>query len=425
MFKVVRIILIFLVALSAIPAMGQEQPDDLGLVGSLRSDFLYDDNILHQKEGGFGSRIWVLNPKLALTLKRPGTEMSASYDFVHNNYLDSSVDSFDRHALNLNLQKKLNSANKITLEGAYLSTFEQRGIGFNEGSNVLLLDAPTPLVTTALTASYQLGADTARLRMIGSGGKRSTDRDSPVIIDDSRDFRENLMGAQVLYRVGWRTDLVAEYRTRDIRYDRTPIGFDGNPVDLDSTEQQKLVGVDLRATAKTTGKARVGTIKRDFKWEAALWEDAPNPVPVSDPVPVQPIASGPRNSGNDLYWELSAIWAPRSYSTFTLNTQVATREALAVGNFIRSQEYSLLWTHRWNGWMQSEIDLSTARDTYVGSSRTDERHAINLRMLYTFNSWLNMGMGVRHQQLESNFSNLGFDKWVYYLYFNYSDHWGR
>lgn len=424
MSSLTRIIIIFLHTVWTGYCLGQDQEAaDNGLVGNVRSDFIYDDNILHQPEGGPGSRIWILSPRLAYSASSPGREIKADYEFTHNNYLDSSVDSYDRHAINLAVEQKLNNANKVSVQGSYMNTYEQRGIGFNEGDNALLLGAPTPLETKALTANYQLGADTARLRVLGSAGKRTTDRDSPVIIDDSRDFGENLLGAQVMYRVGWRTDLVAEYRTRSISYNRTPVSLDGTPIDLDSSEQQKLVGIDLRATAKTTGKLRVGSIKRDYKWDAAQWEDAPNPEPVPVPAPVQGIASESLDS--NLYWELMAIWAPRSYSTFTLNSQVSTRESLAVGNFIRSQQFSLLWSHRWNGWVETELDLNTTRDTFVGANRTDERHAINFRMMYTFNSWLQAGMGVRHQKLNSNFSNLGFDKWVYYLYFNYSDSWGR
>src|SRR5690606_33994241 len=115
------------------------------------------------------------------------------------------------------------------------------------------------------------------------------------------------------------------------------------------------------------------------------------------------------------------IWAPRTYSTFTLSSQVTNREPLFVGNYVRSQQFSLSWNHRWNGWLQSEMQLSFGTDEYVGSGRVDDREAFNLRLVYSLDTLMTLGLGLRHQKLDSNFGTAGFDKNVYYLYFNYTD----
>lgn len=407
----------------SVSVQGQQQDLDRGLEATVNSEFSYDDNILRQKTDGIGSRIWVFNPRIGYAFQSAGTDASIFYDFSNSKYLDSSADSYSSHTLNLSLDKQLNRSNKIMVQSSVLSSAEARGVGFNEGGNAALLDAPTDLDTQSVVANYQLGAEDARMRMVASIGKRSTDRNSPIIINDSRDFDEALDGAQIMYRLGWRTDLVTEYRRRKVIYSRTPIAADGTKQSLDSTESQSLVGFDLKATAKTTGKLRVGTTKRDFKWEAAQWEDGPVTSQVEEPAPA--LAQPRLGTDSDLYWELTAIWAPRSYSTFTLNSRVSTREALAVGNFIRSQDYSLLWSHRLNSQIQAELDVSTGTDTYVGSSRIDDRRAISVRMLYTFEEWLNLGLGIRHQTLDSTFENAGFDKLVYYMYFTYKDQWGN
>lgn len=421
--NLIRLVLLSLLACAVSSVRGQEQALERGLEATVNSEFSYDDNILRQKADEVGSRIWLFNPRIGYAFQTPGTDASVFYDFSNYKYLDSSADSYSSHTLNLNLDKQLSRSNKILVQGSVLSSAEARGVGFNEGSNAAELNAPTDLDTQSVVANYQLGAEDARMRLVASAGKRSTDRNSPIITNDSRDFEEDLSGAQVMYRVGWRTDLVAEYRNRKISYPRTPIAADGSEQPLDSTESQSLVGVDLRATAKTTGKLRVGTIKRDFKWQAAQWDDAPATTQVEEPAPA--LVQAPLDTDGDFYWELTAIWAPRSYSTFTLNSRVSTREALTVGNFIRSQEYSLLWTHSWNSWVQTEMDLSMGTDTYVGSSRIDDRQAISVRMLYTFEEWLNLGLGIRHQKLDSTFENAGFDKLVYYMYFTYKDQWGN
>ncbi len=418
MFKAVPLITCALVT-AALPALAQES-QVTGLNTSLVSELSFDDNILRQQDNAISSRILLVNPSVDYVLEQGGRVLGVGYDYANYSYLDSRADDYDAHTVNFNVEQRLGRSHKVSLLANLLSTSEGRGVGFNEGQNALTLDEPTDIDTTAFTGNYQLGADDASMRLIATLGTRSTDRDSPVIINDSRDYREDLWGGQLLYKLGWRTDLVAELRSRDIRYERNPVAADGSELGLDSTETQQLLGIDLRATAKTTGRLRVGTTKRDFRWKSAQWDGAPASEPAAE-IPAPALAAAPQDTGSDLFWEITGIWAPRTYSTFTFNSIVATREAVAAGFFIRSQEHRLAWSHRWNGWAQSEFDLTYGTDDFVGSSRVDQRRAINLRLLYTYNAATSLGLGIRHQKLESQFENLGFDKWVYYFFFNWTD----
>lgn len=411
----------------ALCAWGQGLPDggEPGLEATLVTEFSYDDNVLHQKTDETGSRVWLVNPQVSFAHKLRGTDVSLRYDLAHTSYLDSSVDTYTRHNLNYQLNTRLSKIHKLMLAGVVQSSYEPRGLNFSEGSNAMDLSAPTPVDTRNLTLSYQLGADAARLRAIASVGQSATDRESPLIVDDSRDYKADNMSAQILYRVGWRTDLVAEYRRQETVYGNQP---QETAQALDSVETQTLVGVDLRATAKTTGQLRVGTITRKSVWKPVQWEDAPEATPAVQEDPFQamsPQAQAPASRGADSYWELTGIWAPRTYSTFTLSSRVSNREPLFVGNYVRSRQHSLSWSHRWNGWIQSEMELAFGTDEYVGSDRVDDRQAVNLRLLYTLDSLMTIGLGMRHQKLDSNFGNAGFDKNIYYLHFNYTDAWGN
>lgn len=399
---------------------------DPGLKATLASELSYDDNVLHQKEQTLGSRILLINPKLDFAYRRRTAELSVQYDFAHTHYLDSPVDSYDRHSLNYRLSTRVDRIHRLMLEGAVQSSFEARGLNFSEGSSALELDAPTPIDTHSAQLSYQLGSDAARVRVVASIGREETDRESPLITDDSRDHRTNRAGVQLLYRLGWRTDLVAEYRRRDTRYRQGSSAEALVPAAPDSVETQALVGLDLRATAKTSGRVRVGTVERKPAWRTAQWEDAPESDlgSLEDPFAESPaMAASRQGGGSDSFWELTGIWAPRTYSTFTLSSQVTNREPLFVGNYVRSQQLSLSWNHRWNGWLQSEVQLSFGTDEYVGSDRVDDREAFNLRLVYSLDTLMTLGLGLRHQKLDSNFGTAGFDKNVYYLYFNYTDEW--
>lgn len=413
--------IIWCAAALTFPVLGQEQAANSrqGLSFTANNEFNYDDNVLRQPDGALASRVWVFNPRIAYLLQNRGGAYRASYDVSHNRYLDSSVDTYTSQTLNLQGEQEINNFNKLTLSGIYSYNYEQRGVGFNEGSNAQLLSSPTPITTSELSGIYQLGGDEAKMRLQASAGLRNTNRDSALITNDSRDFQERMLGAMMLYRVGFRTDMVAEYRTRDILYPRTPVDTLGREIPLDSEETQYLVGVDLRATAKTTGKLRLGTIERDFKWDSAEWEDQPGVAESETPADTALPAQAPRTSGSDFYWEFAAVWAPRSYSRFEINTRSATRESLGIGSYIRSRDYMLSWTHNWSQRVESYLDLSIGTDTFKDSGRSDERKVANVRLSYDLGQSLVMGLGYRFQDLQSNLGLVGYDKSVFYIFANY------
>lgn len=413
------------VAQTQLPGTGLVEP---GLRATLGSEFSYDDNLLFQRDQTLDSRILHINTVLDFGWRHQGTDLRANYDFGHTYYMDSPDDSFESHRASFALNTRLSRIHKLMLEGNLQRSVEARGIGFSEGSNARQLDAPTPIRSSNLQLAYQLGSDTARLRAIASAGRSDTDRDNPLIVDDSRDYRVNSGGMQLLYRLGWRTDLVAEYRRREIRYNGTAGGNIAIARVPDSNENQYLVGVDLRATAKTSGRVRVGAVERKPVWKVAQWEDMPeaNLDLLEDPFAQTPALQAMYSDGGTrTYWELTGIWAPRSYSTFTFGSQVTNNEPLFVGSYVRSSEVSLGWTHRWNGWLQSEAQWRAGKDQYIGSSREDDRQALNLRLVYSLDSAMDLGLGFRHQQLDSSFGQVGYDKNVYYLYFNYTGIWRK
>ena len=384
---------------------------------SANSEMGYDDNVLRQQTNPLGSRLLVVTPRVGYSIQAGGGLYTLGYELNRSEYLDSGQDSSTTQNLSLSVDQKLNSSNKVTVAGSYNHSYEGRGVGFNEGSNALSLSSPTPLVTEALSGKYQLGSDRATMRLIGSLGYMKSDRASPSIANDSRDYHVDSMGALMEYRVGSRTDLVAEWRDNQTSYDRTPVASDGTETPLDSDEQLYLIGLDLAATAKTSGKLRVGTSKRDFKWKSAQWEDAKTAA--TTPAATVTTVRFPNDTGGEFYWEFSAAWSPRAYAKFEFNTRTSTREALGVGSFVRVRDYSLSWSHLWKARLHSKLDFTIGNDTYVDSSRVDKRKAYNARLEYDFNSLLTLGFGYRYQQMISNAGNVGFDKSVYYIFANY------
>ena len=409
-----------------------------GLTFNINSEFSYDDNVLRQGDASvltngqpnaqpgelqqaprIGSRLVQLNPQLSYLIRTGTSSYTVNYAMDRSEYLESKQDNMTNHSLQLSTEQRFNRFNKLTVQGALNYAHEARGVGFNEGLNALNLDEPTLFATHDLFTRYQLGQDGKSLRLIAEAGWSGTDRDSSQITNDSRDYRGNRFGATLQYRVGSRTDLLVEYRNNRITYPRTPTTSSGVQTPLDSVSEEYLAGVNLEATSKTTGRLRVGTSKRSFKWKAANWSDRTALGSTETAPAPSPSVVFASDSAETLFWEFAAVWAPRTYSRFELSTRTYNREALGVGSFIRSEDYTLMWTHQWNNRVRSRLEFTTGKDDYVDANRQDERKSYQARFEYDFTKVFNVGIGIRYTETVSNFSTSSYDKSVYYLFANY------
>jgi polysaccharide biosynthesis protein VpsM len=396
-----------------------------GLNWRIDNEMGYVSNLLRQRSDELGTSFWTVKPSLEFGVERLGGQYSARYDITRNTYFASSVDNFTAQTLILAGAQELNRVNKVGLSASLNKTYEQRGTGFSEGFAALTIAKPTKLSSSDIRGFYQLGSDDAKLRLIGILGHRVTDRENILIQNDSRDYSENYFEALALYRVGSRTDLVLEYRDRDVSYERTPLDLTGSQIFLDSVERTYLVGAEYAATAKSSAKARVGAYQRDFKWKPAQWNgnpvpatSQPNPSTIAQPGISQSVV--PTDSGNGIFWEFIGSWSPKVYSKFDLNTRVSTREALRIGSYIQSREHSLSWTHQWDDRLTSTMSVNWGVDDYQDSNREDDRFGANLRVGYDFNDLLEVGAGYSYQKLDSNSAFApGYDNSIIYLFGNY------
>jgi polysaccharide biosynthesis protein VpsM len=408
-------------------AVGQgmgTQEEGLKLI--VNDELSYDTNILQQRNNPLSSRLWQFNPRLSYGKNIQGGNVSLIYDVIHYRFLDSMIDTHTNRNFTITVDRKINKYNKLQFFGSYANGSEQRGSGFSEGPSALSLNQPTGIQTKGLLTTYQLGADDHKMRFIASFDVRSTDRDSPAIINDARDYKDKTYGLQLLYRVGSRTDLALEHRDRTVSYTRTPVDATGTRLPLDSEEHYYLLGFNMDASAKTTARLRAGVIDRQFRWNSATWDDVPGgtgsePAEALVPASVQ----FPADSGTDLYLEAAIVWSPSSYSRYEVSTRSSNREALGLGNYIHSKDYTLNWTHNWSERVDSSINFIMGTDLYRGSTREDRRKLADLKMAFDFGQSLIAGFGVRYQTVASNFTTASFDKNVFYIFANYSQTQGQ
>jgi hypothetical protein len=183
-----------------------------------------------------------------------------------------------------------------------------------------------------------------------------------------RDQRE--YGAAFYVRMMTRTYGLVEAREDDIHYKI--------PNSAQNADERRLyLGLSWEATAATTGTIKFGQLKRDFGENSA--EDF---------------------SGTS--WEGLVTWAPRTYSKFDFYTARQTNESSGLGSFILTSVGGVTWSHDWNSYFRSAVDVRYQRDAYQGFDRTDKTWLTGFKVGYKFRRWLTLGAEYDYWKRDSN-----------------------
>lgn len=371
--------------------LGQEgDGDDEGQPGlqyGLSADLRYDDNIYLAEAGAVDSTILEAVPFVRATLYNKGNTYQAGYRLNHAEYFDASDDSYDDHELLADINHRFTARQAVAVNAAYRLLTEERGTGFSEEPNPVV-DGPDDYVQKEFGFKYLLGMPSADLRFELSAAREMLDYDSSYV-GDTRDYQADTLGAQARYRLGGRSDLILEYVKLDVTYDNTPLDSDGQPLDLDSSEDQIMAGIGWEMTAKTRGEVKVGHSARDYSTEDF--------------------------STSDFHWEAEVEWRPKSYSGVTLRAARSSQETNGAGLFVNSKTYDIAWNHGWTGSLTSEIGGGVITDQYEASERTDDRVFMGAGLGYDYATWLNFMLGYRYQENDSNVILVNYEQNVLYL----------
>lgn len=367
----------------------------VNFVPSLLMEMQHDDNVIRSETNEIESWVTVIEPTLALVAEDGPHAYNLLYKLTHAEYTSSKEDSYTDHLVDGSAEWELNSHNRFSLFGGFLDGHEPRGTGFSQGSGTVL-DEPDTFQETSGRAFYSLGAETSKGRLDLEGGINTRDYDSRLDTfgDDVtrvRD-RDTTHGTVTFaFKVGPKTELLAEVVHRDIEYDVVALGA----ATLDSDETDYLLGLTWEGSAKTTGTIKVGHREKDF--EAGSREDF----------------SGPR-------WEAGVRWEPLTYSAFDLNTARFSDETNGTGDFIDTENYELAWHHKWLSRLTSTLSYSFVDRVYEGSVREDEQTIASLKLNYQARRWLSLSTGVLLDDIDSNITGFNYDRTVFTVGFQAS-----
>ena len=138
-----------------------------------------------------------------------------------------------------------------------------------------------------------------------------------------------------------------------------------------------MLGAEWNVTGKTTARALVGYLSKDFKEPA-------------------------HNDFSGVAVEAGVTWSPRSYSVFDLTLARETDETNGNGSYVLRNSADLGWTHYWVDRFSTTANIGYSDEKYKGSLRDDSLNYYGLSAKYQFSDWLMSGLGYRHSDRSSS-----------------------
>jgi len=311
------------------------------------------------------SSFTLLNPNVIIGLPTHGQFYGAKYSGTLGRFSGSGVDNYNDHNFGLMADNVWSARFNSLLNADYVKG--------HDGRNALLFRNKEIWHSSGFNAMGHYGAKEATGQFELSAGKHYKRYDSNN--SGSTQFynldKTDLTGT-FFYKVAPATRLFVEADQSKFAY------LDAASKRLDSTEQRYMLGVTWDATAKTTGSAKIGTMKKKFDL-------------------------GLLPSGTSTVWDAEIKWSPKTYSVVDLSMhQKANEYGGGTGSYIISRETDLQWTHDWSGYVTTALSLGDATDAFVGSARNDKRQTYGLKAMYGFRTWLRAGLGYTHTRRNSS-----------------------
>lgn len=340
--------------------------DSIGFTPTLKLSESYDDNFRALETREQSSWVSGIAPTFTFGAKGDKANASISYTANHEIYHSSHSDDNTDHIFSAETGLQFNARNRLRLNVGYRDMEETASADQKIENDKYTLGTVGALYTfgaDTATGQVRLGATHDRLRYDNGifGGTR-------LNADKERDSTG--VSAAFLYRVGPKTRAVLEARHTDHEYESNTA--------LDSTNTALLLGAEWEATARTTGTVRIGRERKDF--DDSAMSDRTSPM-----------------------WEVGVSWAPRTYSTFSLNTRRAFDEGSDSADVIKGTSTTLGWEHGWAPRLKSNLSYTYSKQTYRNAEdREDKIDTLSVGLTYNMRRWLDVGVGYKYSENDSS-----------------------
>lgn len=377
--------------------------DGLMFTPTLQLEERHDSNIFGTKTSRKSSWVTVVEPTFQLNLDRAKSAYQLKYVMSSKNFHSSNSNSYIDHHITADTGFEFNSRNRLLLNAGYHKLEDTASDATVLRDN----DKNQKWNTKNVGGVYTFGARTARTQVdfgLNYDELRydNSARDAAGVRVNKGSERDAIAGRITgYYAISPKTKLLLEGRYTDYDYKSND--------DRDSKNKALLAGVTWEATAKTKGTVKIGREKKDYKNSGTPYKD--------------------KSAG---MWEAGVEWAPVTYSTFSLKTRRGFDEGSnytefdgleqidSISSSIKTVDSALGWKHYWMDRLYSEAEYRRIDRKYQNVSRDDKIDQYGLGLTYEARRWLDIGIGFKHRENDSDLDSRSYKRNIYALTFNAS-----
>ncbi|RAI65412.1 hypothetical protein DOZ80_24800 [Pseudomonas fluorescens] len=340
----------------------------------------YDDNIREVEHNVQSSMVTKIAPSFELKAEDRNSATRLIWQPTRYIYHSESDASSTSQRLRADSIMEFTDRHRLKLEAEYHKR-ERTTSTAVEGVNDKLNDKRVGGVYTygAKTADNQIdiGANYAQRRYDNSDG-----------INDDKERNTTGFATTWYHRIGSNTRGLIEY-------DHTRFDYLQSNSPRSSKSDAVLAGAQWDFTAITSGKVRVGYERKNF--DESTSSDLSNPT-----------------------WQIDLQWKPRTYSTFTFLARQALAEGDDGSDAVKATFTQIGWRHGWTERITTVAQAGYGQYVYEGENRTDNLQDYNLAVIYQMRRWLDIELGYRLRDNNSDADNESFLRNVFQLGFNVS-----
>ena len=369
-----------LFALSSTSAHSEISCCGTDLYPSLDVSILSTDNLYNTANNEVSATRFITKPAVHAKVGTNILEFVLDADVEIGRVDISSEDDWED--LHLSAGTVYQPTTRTKLEAGVGIAFEHddRGTEYTAGDQIFTRD-PDEYRLSTLDGKLTYGTPGAKGQIIVDAKYADKDYTNNREFTKGFDHTTDKIGAVFKWRVAPKTQVTLEGRYGGYDYDHTVPGIP----ELDSNEYRYFVGVEWKATFKTSGRFQIGQLEKDFS--SPLREDV-----------------------DENAWEAGISWRPRSYSVVDLETGRTTSESTGTGDAAVTDYYELSWTHSWLQRFSTNVSYRHHDEDYPGSSRQDGYDRLRLQANYDMRQWLKFEAGYSYAQRDSSTRVFEFDE---------------
>jgi hypothetical protein len=340
----------------------------------------YDDNFRELENNTQSSMITRLAPSFELKAEDRNSATRLIWQPTQYIYHDESDASYTAQRVRADSIMEFTDRHRLKLEAEYRKWERTESTAVPDENDKLNNKRVGGLYTYgAKSADNQIdvGANYAELRYTNGDG-----------VNDDKERNTTGVTTTWYHRIGSNTRGLLEYDHTDFDYLQA-----NSP--RSSKSDAVLGGATWDFTARTSGKVRIGYEKKNF--DNSESKDLDNPT-----------------------WQVDLQYKPRTYSTFTFVARQALAEGDDGADAVKSTFTQVGWRHGWTERITTVAQAGYGQYVYEGQSRKDDLQDYNLALIYAMRRWLDIELGYRYRDNNSDAEDESYTRNVVSISFNVS-----